>query len=136
VVWTRFFGSRYVGAPTGALASDGGIYLTGIVPVEGSLYLDGASLALRKYDEEGDELWVRELADPSFDLGAGFTVSVGGDGGVFLGGASVGTAESFSMRLPLIPSFVSTHQRAKKCGPIGSLSTRKPSIARVIFPPM
>jgi hypothetical protein len=89
-VWTRQFGTRNAEDVAGIAADDTGVYVVGstLGVLPGQTGAGSADLFVRKYDDQGKELWTRQFGTAEYDQARG---AVAHDGAIYLAGWTLGT---------------------------------------------
>jgi len=108
--WTRQFGTD--AQPDGAVAvtgDDSGIYVVGYInsALPGQTQLGSVDSFLRKYDENGQELWTRQFGTIKADVAAAVSVDdtgiyvAGFSNGTFAGQSAAGMSDAFLVKFSL-----------------------------------
>ena len=101
--WTRQFGSSKDEVTRGVSVDGSGVYVVGSTrgALNGQTSLGGADAFIRKYDAEGNEIWLRQFGTAHSDSAHGVSAGtngiyvVGSTSGALSGQASIGKADAF-----------------------------------------
>ena len=130
ISWTRQFGTE--GDDTAedmVIDGAGNLYVVGSTdgPLAGQSHLGSQDAYLKKYDGQGNELWVRQFGTELWDSGA--AVAMDGEGSLYVIGTTLGSHLARPASEAKMPTFANTTTAATRFGlvSLGPRVTTRPT---------